>query len=300
MARAMSSGLDSSSGEWLMPPFRLRTKIIPVGTPAAARIAASWPAPETSSRRVGRRGRERLERRAAHRRRLGQVGRLEADRRDEPVELGGVRRARLDRERDARGHDVDRARLDVERGRRSRRCRAHGARDTRSTYSAASSERVRAGAHRRRAGVVGAALEDDLAARDAGDRGDDPDRLVRALEHGALLDVQLEVGVGQLPRGGAVARRRTRAPRRGTRRRSAERRAGRRARARRRRRARRRSGRRRARSRGASRSRRARRRDGRRCCRRRRARPRARPRASSARRAGERRPPRATRRCAWR
>src|SRR5262249_46641845 len=47
--RAMSSGLESSSGEWLTPSFRLRTKSIAAGTPAAARMAASWPAPETSS-----------------------------------------------------------------------------------------------------------------------------------------------------------------------------------------------------------------------------------------------------------
>src|SRR5262249_10859026 len=48
-ASAMSSALESSRGEWLTPPFRLRTKSIPAGTPAAARMPASWPAPETSS-----------------------------------------------------------------------------------------------------------------------------------------------------------------------------------------------------------------------------------------------------------
>src|SRR5207244_4540375 len=48
-ASAMSSSLECSSGEWLTPPFRLRTKSIPVRTPAVARIAASCPAPETSS-----------------------------------------------------------------------------------------------------------------------------------------------------------------------------------------------------------------------------------------------------------
>ena len=41
--------LESSSGEWLAPPFRERTKSIAVGTPAAASTIASWPAPETSS-----------------------------------------------------------------------------------------------------------------------------------------------------------------------------------------------------------------------------------------------------------
>ena len=58
----------SSSGEWLAPPFRLRTKSIPVGTPAAASTIASWPAPETSRGASGSRARQRLERRAAHRR----------------------------------------------------------------------------------------------------------------------------------------------------------------------------------------------------------------------------------------
>src|SRR5581483_3914488 len=48
-ARSTSSALDSSSGWWLMPPFRLRTNSIAVGTPAAARIIASCPAPDTSS-----------------------------------------------------------------------------------------------------------------------------------------------------------------------------------------------------------------------------------------------------------
>ena len=40
-AWAMSSGLESSSGEWLTPPFRLRTNSIAVGTPAAASTIAS-------------------------------------------------------------------------------------------------------------------------------------------------------------------------------------------------------------------------------------------------------------------
>ena len=37
-------------GEWLTPPFRLRTKSIAASTPAAARIPASWPAPEGARR----------------------------------------------------------------------------------------------------------------------------------------------------------------------------------------------------------------------------------------------------------
>ena len=45
----MSSGELNSAGLWLMPPLRLRTKSIPAGTPALARMPASWPAPEGSS-----------------------------------------------------------------------------------------------------------------------------------------------------------------------------------------------------------------------------------------------------------
>src|SRR5439155_16699328 len=40
-ASAMSSGLDSSSGQWLAPPFSERTNSIAVGTPAAASTIAS-------------------------------------------------------------------------------------------------------------------------------------------------------------------------------------------------------------------------------------------------------------------
>ena len=48
-ASATSSSEESSSGEWLTPPFRLRTKSIAASTPAEARMPASWPAPDASS-----------------------------------------------------------------------------------------------------------------------------------------------------------------------------------------------------------------------------------------------------------
>ena len=48
-ASATSSSDESSSGEWLMPPFRLRTKSIAASTPAEARMPASCPAPDASS-----------------------------------------------------------------------------------------------------------------------------------------------------------------------------------------------------------------------------------------------------------
>src|SRR3954467_3731907 len=96
---------ECSSGEWLTPPFRLRTNSIAVGTPAAASTIASCPAPETTRGAVGssslstpraRRRRRRqqlaqpLERAPAHRHRLELPRRLEADRGHERVErLGG-------------------------------------------------------------------------------------------------------------------------------------------------------------------------------------------------------------------
>ena len=57
-------------------------------------------------------------------------------------------------------------------------------------------ERVGARVHRRRPGVVGASLEHLEAARLAGDRRHDAERLAEAREHRPLLDVQLEIGVG--------------------------------------------------------------------------------------------------------
>ena len=59
-------------------------------------------------------------------------------------------------------------------------------------------ERVVADRHRRRAGVVGTALEHDRPPRLTGDRRDDSECLSRALEHGPLLDVQLDESVREL------------------------------------------------------------------------------------------------------
>ena len=108
------------------------------------------------------------------------------------------------------------------------------------------------------------------AARLPGDRGDDAERLAEPLEHGPLLDVHLEVGVGRRTRSSGCPSAPT--PRRGTRRRRAAGRAGGRPpRSRRRRRARRRTCRRSGRCRGASRPTHARRRATRTGCPRRRA-----------------------------
>src|SRR5262249_14946703 len=64
--------------------------------------------------------------------------------------------------------------------------------------------------HRRRAGVISAALEDDLAAGLADDARHDRERHAGALEHRPLLDVQLEEGARQpavLDAGGAAGTR---------------------------------------------------------------------------------------------
>ena len=79
---------------------------------------------------------------------------------------------------DVRGHVVAAARLLAEREDDARRAR----------------ERVAAQLHRGRPGVVGLAGEAHAEAEHPGDRGDDAEVDATALEHGPLLDVQLEVG----------------------------------------------------------------------------------------------------------
>ena len=135
-----------------------------------------------------------------HVRGLGEERRLEADRRDEPVEALPVGCARIDADDHASRDHVRRARHDLELSHRCDRCGiAIAASRTRSTSSAAAHERVAATVHRRRAGVSCGAFDDDLAARDADDAGDDAEGHRRALEHGPLLDVHLEVELGQRP-----------------------------------------------------------------------------------------------------
>ncbi len=114
IAAATSASSESSSGRWLTPPFRLRTKSIPASTPAAASTPASWPAPEVSSaiatagRAAAARSARRTRSREPHRR-----GAPAADRASTPQpvahrDLGGdapapPRRARRDHRRRARG-----------------------------------------------------------------------------------------------------------------------------------------------------------------------------------------------------
>ena len=67
-------------------------------------------------------------------------------------------------------------------------------------------ERVVSDCHRRGSRMIGPPLEDDRAARLAGDRRHDSERLACAFEHRPLLDVQLEEGLRQLGQGAAAHR----------------------------------------------------------------------------------------------
>ncbi len=241
-----------------MPPFRLRTKSIALGTPAVASTPASCPAPDgqlddrqaaslelcraarpgaPAPSGTGRRGR------SARTRAPRAAGRT-ARRRDARASTVSVTRA---------GITFDRAGLDLDLpdgGDRvlDRPCRLLDPEDLAGRLH----QRVVANAHRRRARVALPALDDDRPAHHAGDAGHDPERRAGVGEPRPLLDVQLEEGVRQLAaRRPAPCFRRSRAPRHG-RRRPSRGRCARPPRSRRRRRARRRTSRPRGRCRGAS------------------------------------------------
>ena len=108
-----------SAGEW-ETPVGLRTNSIAVGTPAAARMPASWPAPVASTRRAAEQGGEPV----ARARRRTRSGRSTTPRRrcrraprrrrrpprDRPRRVG--RRAGVEPGRDERRHRVDAVRHD--------------------------------------------------------------------------------------------------------------------------------------------------------------------------------------------
>ena len=180
-AREMSSALESSSGEWLTPPLRLRTKSIPVGTPASARTAASCPAPDGSSTT----GRPRSSSSACERR-AGAVGErhgierevgLELERAGQAGEALGVGRTCVDGERDAVGDHVDGAGLDLKLP-----DRRDGAVDPVGDLAhvedvlGGGDERIGSARHRDGAGVPGHALERARAAHHADDPRDDAER----------------------------------------------------------------------------------------------------------------------------
>ena len=207
----MSSGELSSSGLWLTPPFRLRTKSIPDGTPALARMPASWPAPEGSSRTGSA---ERLQLRAQ---RGPHLVRHRA-----PAPSASAPRSRARRRGGRAARRPARARRP--RGRRGPGITfvPPGSTVTWPTVATAPfdpardlarpqhelgglDERVLAARHRRRARVARRAGERSAAAHVADDPGDDAERRVRAQERRPLLDVQLDVGVRAARRSRAAA-----------------------------------------------------------------------------------------------
>ena len=97
--------------------------------------------------------------------------------------------------RTLRGDRVDQSR---DRPRSRRRCRPcpgrprAASRSSSRIDSASDGGRVEAEVHRRRAGVVAAAVDDDVRVHVAGDRGHEPDPVAGVLEHARLLDVHLD------------------------------------------------------------------------------------------------------------
>ena len=230
-----------------------------LGTPAAARMPASCPAPDGSSTagtpssvesRAGRRADGLV-----HRDGLDAERGLESDRGHEAVEPLAVRRARVDAEGDGGGDDVHAAGLDREPadGRDRVGDRACRVADLEHPLGG-TDERVLPVVHRRRARMPRPAGDRELAPRVADDAGHDRERCAEPVQTRALLDMQLDIGGGQRGRADAESGcRRSHAPRPGRRRRRARGApAARPPRAPPRRPAPRRSGRRRARCRGAT------------------------------------------------
>ena len=211
MPTSTSSGLLCSAGEWLMPP-RLGMKSMAAGTWRPITIA-SWPAPLAMRRRVAPAATaarsstptsdgvelERLERERLLEGRLETLFRR--DRRhgllDEVLDLGkrrAIRRAHVDREVGEARNDIRATRLDVDLPDVCRhplsptRFLAESERDSRGT-----DERVAAGVHRRRAGMIRLAQQPNAVAPETHDRRHESQLEPLRFEDGALLDVQLEV-----------------------------------------------------------------------------------------------------------
>ena len=192
-----SSSEESSSGEWLTPPFRLRTKSIAASTPAAARIPASWPAPDGSSTTARSCAAiaisHGLRRVAREPHRLDPIVGLEPDSGDQGVEPAGVRGPDVEAQPYSRRDDVGAPGLDLHLADRRHRA-GYGERRLTDSQDLAGrrDEGVLATSHRRRPRVARVTLENELPARIAHDPGHDSDRHAGIREHGPLLDVELE------------------------------------------------------------------------------------------------------------
>ena len=188
IASAMSSSLESSSGWCETPPFSERTKSID----AFGTNIASWPAPETSRGASGST--------AANASPIGTGSERHAT--SKPIASISWSRSAASAERASTPTVTRSGTTFIAFGSTSIAptvatvpFTAHSR--TCSTKLRRVDERVGARVHRRRAGMVGAALEDTLAARLPCDRRHDAERLVEAREHRPLLDVHLEVRVGR-------------------------------------------------------------------------------------------------------
>ena len=83
--------------------------------------------------------------------------------------------------------------------------RARASRSSSRTVSASDQRRVEPEIHRRRAGVVAAAVDDDVRVDVAGDGVDDADPVAGVLEHPRLLDVHLDPAGEPVQHGAALA-----------------------------------------------------------------------------------------------
>ena len=101
---------------------------------------------------------------------------------------------RVEREPGAAGHDVDDPRLELDLADRADGPVAGLAREPLHLEDHPGGHRrdVEPEVHGRRAGVVGAALEDDVGVDVAGDRRHDAEAVARVLEDAGLLDVELD------------------------------------------------------------------------------------------------------------
>ena len=128
-----------------------------------------------------------------HRSRLGELRRVEPDRRHELRERFRVGCTGIDGQAHARRDDVARSGFDGElaHGRHRTLDPARGVADTQHGLRRGD-ERVVAPLHRRRARVPGVSLEHELPVRVADDARDDAERRPRVREDRPLLDVELE------------------------------------------------------------------------------------------------------------
>lgn len=211
---ATSAGCESSSGQWLRPPTD-GTKIIPMG-PRWARCAASCPAPDGTARQLrptesaddpirsctsgsARTGSWSLSHSTTvvTPRRSASAPMASTTRRRAPDNHSPLGRADLGPHPGLVRHDVQRtqARLEPAHGRDAVHRRTPALALDGDDGGRRGRQRVPSLVRRHRPGVVRVAGEPREQPLDPRDGGDHTDRRARRLQHGALLDVQLDVAV---------------------------------------------------------------------------------------------------------